>query len=131
MNHRNLFSRTSEVSRRMQFLSTRAVIVNGGDTCPEPPQNNLKRVKKILKARKGKKKRENTKRPERVFFYCKHGENHSLSCRTNPQNQRENSGLAEEKRIIRFAWGTIRGDAGSQYANAPNRVPKLHLRQKI
>ena len=38
----------------MQFLSTRAVIVNGGDTCPEPPRNNLKRAKKILKARKEK-----------------------------------------------------------------------------
>jgi len=42
----------------MQFLSTRAVIVNGGDTCPEPPQNIPKGAKKGIEGEKRKKKRE-------------------------------------------------------------------------
>ena len=57
----------------MQFLSTRAVIVNGGDTCPEPPQNNLKRAKKILKARKEKRKERTQSDPKGSFFIANTG----------------------------------------------------------
>ena len=98
---------------------------------PNHPKTSPKGQKKVSKARKEKRKEKRHSDPKGSFFYCKHGENHSPCCRTNPQNQRGNSDFAPEKRIIRFAWGTIRGDAGSQHANAPNRVPKLHLRQKI
>ena len=42
-------------------------------------------------------KREEEERPERGFLIEKRGK-HSLSCRTDPQNQCGNSSLAEEKR---------------------------------
>ena len=69
--------------------------MNGGDTCPEPPHNNLKR-QKDNKMRKGKKKRENTKHLERVF-YCKHGETTPRVVGRTLKISIENSGSAAEK----------------------------------
>ena len=126
---RNLLSPNIHISRRMQFLSTRAVIVNGRDTCSEPPYNNLKRTKRISKARKGKK--EKGKRPERVFLLQTRG-------KPLPVLSDEPSKLAVKfrfggrKRIIRFVSGTIRDDAGrATPKGSQQKVPKVPLETKI
>ncbi len=114
----------------MQFLSTRAVIVNGRDTCSEPPYNNLKRTKRDIEGEKRKKEKRERKATRKGLFLLQTRGKPLPVLSDEPSKLAVKFRFGGRKRIIRFVSGTIRDDAGRQHPKAPNKVPKVHLRRK-